>query len=129
MFNLRSETRNSSDTSAPFLDEAATYPDGDSEWEDIDSDGEPLRSSLKPTHEELALRQFFSDKDGVSMPKSNRADEESRNTGRKAPRATSPNNETTAAERYSPYHKYEMVRKGGPNGPPVYDELGLQMGC
>lgn len=88
MFNLRSENRNTSDTSAPFLDEAATYPDGDSEWEDIDSDEEPLRSSLKPTHEELALRQRFSDKDGVSMPKSNHADEndrDNRDTGRKAP--------------------------------------------
>lgn len=126
---LCSETRNTSDTSACFSDEAATHPDGESEWEDIDSDEEPMRSSLKPTHQELALRECLSDKDGVSIVKSNQADENDRDirgTGSKEAIATS-SKKITAAERDSAYHKKEMVCKGGPNGPPVYDELGYQL--
>lgn len=117
MFNLRSEPRNlSSDTSARFIDVAATYPDDNSEWEDIDSDGEPIRSSLRPTHEELACKKALSDKNDAGK----------HDTGNKESVAPSPK-QTTAAERHSSYIKYEMVCSGGPNGPPVFDDLGYQL--
>lgn len=35
--------------------------------------------------------------------------------------------EPLATSPKSSYIKYEMVRKGGPNGPPVFDELGYQL--
>lgn len=121
MSNLRSESRNLSDTFARFNDEASACPDGDSEWEDIDSDEEPLRSSLRPTRGELAWREYFSERGRMPMSISDGAavnDPGKHDTGSKEPLATSPK---------SSYIKYEMVRKGGPNGPPVFDELGYQL--
>lgn len=116
MSNPRPESGNLSDTSACLTVVAAACPDHDSEWEDIDSDGEPMRSSLTPTPEELACRQFLSDK----------SDAGKNNTGSRELLATSPK-QATAAGRDSSCIKYEMVRNGGPNGIPVFDELGYQL--
>ncbi|MCJ1463387.1 hypothetical protein MMC07_001994 [Pseudocyphellaria aurata] len=106
MFNLRSESMRRiynlrSEHTNLFARVAAVCADSDSDWVSVDSDEERLRSILYPTHEEngTSSEELFD---------------------------TSPK-KASAAELHRSYMKYDLVRKGGPSGSPVYDELGYQL--